>query len=99
MQTTTAPSEILLRLPESVRVALGAYMAQQQEPLETIIEQAIVNFLDEQTQPSPAQEEDPAVLAFLKFLEKDITEHPERLQSFSPEWVKSAFELLNSPPV
>jgi antitoxin PrlF len=38
--------------------------------------------------------DDPAVGAFLKFLEKDILEHPDRLQSFDPEWVRSAFELV-----
>jgi hypothetical protein len=30
---------------------------------------------------------------------KDITEHPERLQSFSPEWVKSALDLVEGGEV
>jgi antitoxin PrlF len=97
MQTTPAPSEILLRLPEPIRASLGAYAAQQQDSIEVIIETAISQFLVTQ-QPS-VQEEDPAIRAFLNFLEKDITEHPERLQSFSPEWVKSALALVEGVEV
>jgi antitoxin PrlF len=97
MQITPAPSEILLRLPETMRASLGAYAAQQQDSIEVIIETAIAQFLG--TRQPTDQEEDPAVLAFLKFLEKDITEHPERLQSFSPEWVKSALDLVEGVEV
>jgi antitoxin PrlF len=43
--------------------------------------------------------DDPAVGAFLKFLEKDILEHLDRLQSLTPEWVKSALALIEGVEV
>lgn len=90
MQTSDAQSEILLRLPEKIQVALEAYAVEKEFPVETVIEMAISSFLDEQLE----SDEDPAVGAFLKFLEKDIIEHPERLQTIDSEWLKSAQALV-----
>jgi antitoxin PrlF len=38
--------------------------------------------------------EDPAVLAFLSFLEKDMIEHPERLRAFGGDLVDEAQALV-----
>jgi antitoxin PrlF len=96
MQTSEVQTGILLQLPESMRAALNAYAMEKAAPIEAVIEMAIAKLLDEQPQNS---EEDLAVGAFLQFLEKDIIEHPERLQSFTPEWVKTSFELVEGVEV
>jgi antitoxin PrlF len=93
MQTSEVQTGILLQLPESMRTALNAYAMEKAAPIESVIELAIANLLAGQPQPTEP-EEDPAIGAFLNFLEKDIIEHPDRLQSLTPEWVKSALELV-----
>jgi antitoxin PrlF len=93
MQTSEVQTGILLQLPEPMRTALNAYAVEKSSPIESVIELAIANFLAEQ-QSAIEPEEDPAIGAFLNFLEKDIIEHPDRLQSLTPEWVKSALELV-----
>lgn len=42
----------------------------------------------------PDDEEDPVVLAFLDFLERDMIAHPERLQPMDPELYARATELV-----
>jgi prlF antitoxin for toxin YhaV_toxin len=98
MQTSEVQTGILLQLPEPMRTALNAYAVEKASPIESVIELAIANLLAEQQQPTEP-EEDPAIGAFLKFLEKDIIEHPDRLQSLTPEWVKSALELVEGVEV
>jgi antitoxin PrlF len=93
MQTSEVQTGILLQLPEAMRTALNAYAVEKSAPIESVIELAIANLLAE-PQRAIEPEEDPAIGAFLKFLEKDIIEHPDRLQSLTPEWVKSALELV-----
>jgi hypothetical protein len=93
MQTSEVQTEILLQLPEPMRTALNAYAVEKASPIESVIELAIANLLAGQ-QRSIEPEEDPAIGAFLNFLEKDIIEHPDRLQSLTPEWVKSALDLV-----
>jgi antitoxin PrlF len=93
MQTSEVQTGILLQLPEPMRTALNAYAVEKSSPIESVIELAIANLLAEQ-QSAIEPEEDPAIGAFLNFLEKDIIEHPDRLQSLTPEWVKSALELV-----
>lgn len=44
-------------------------------------------------------EEDPAIGAFLDFLERDIQRNPERLSSFSPAFVKRVKELTKGVEV
>jgi prlF antitoxin for toxin YhaV_toxin len=98
MQTSEVQTGILLQLPEAMRTALNAYAVEKSAPIESVIELAIANLLAE-PQRAIEPEEDPAIGAFLNFLEKDIIEHPDRLQSFDPEWVKSAFELVEGVEV
>jgi antitoxin PrlF len=98
MQTSEVQTGILLQLPEPMRTALNAYAVEKSSPIESVIELAIANLLAEQPQPTEP-EEDPAIGAFLNFLEKDIIEHPDRLQSLTPEWVKSALELVEGVEV
>jgi antitoxin PrlF len=90
MQTSEVQTGILLQLPESMRTALNAYAMEKAAPIEAVIEMAIAKLLDEQPQNS---EEDPAIGVFLQFLEKDIIEHPDRLQPLTQEY---ANELLAS---
>jgi prlF antitoxin for toxin YhaV_toxin len=92
MQTSEVQTGILLQLPESMRTALNAYAMEKSAPIESVIELAIANLLAEQ--PSSIESaEDPAIGAFLNFLEKDIIEHPDRLQPLTQEY---ANELLAS---
>lgn len=98
MQTSEVQTGILLQLPEAMRTALNAYAVEKAAPIESVIELAIANLLAGQ-QPSIEPEEDPAIGAFLNFLEKDIIEHPDRLQPLTPEWVKSALELVEGVEV
>jgi prlF antitoxin for toxin YhaV_toxin len=92
MQTSEVQTGILLQLPESMRTALNAYAVEKSAPIESVIELAIANLLAEQ-QREIEPEEDPAIGAFLKFLEKDIIDHPDRLQPLTQEY---ANELLAS---
>jgi hypothetical protein len=92
MQTSEVPTGILLQLPEPMRTALNAYAMEKAAPIESVIELAIANLLAGQPQPTEP-EEDPAIGAFLNFLEKDIIEHPDRLQPLTQEY---ANELLAS---
>jgi hypothetical protein len=46
MQTSNTASELLIRLPEKIQVALDAYANENQFPLELVVEMAIASFLD-----------------------------------------------------
>ena len=92
MQTSEVQTGILLHLPEAMRTALNAYAVEKSAPIESVIELAIANLLAE-PQRVIEPEEDPAIGAFLNFLEKDIIEHPDRLQPLTQAY---ANELLAS---
>lgn len=46
MQTSNAPSEVTLHLPENIQAALKAYAHDYQISLDDVLEMAIANFLD-----------------------------------------------------
>lgn len=46
MQTANALSDLQLRLPDKIRVALDAYASENQFPIDLVIEMAIASFLD-----------------------------------------------------
>ncbi|HEX6908803.1 MAG TPA: type II toxin-antitoxin system PrlF family antitoxin [Longimicrobium sp.] len=70
-------------LPSGVRKALGVRPG---DSLAYVIEgdYAIIRKAADPT----SEEEDPALGAFLDLLERDIAEHPERLQLVTPELVE-----------
>jgi hypothetical protein len=46
MQTSNAPSDLQLRLPDKIQAALDAYASENQFPIDLVIEMAIASFLD-----------------------------------------------------
>jgi len=76
-------------LPNGVRKALGIQPGEDDLVWEIRGDEAVVRrgtIVDD-------VEEDPALVPFLKLLERDITEHPERLVGFPADLYRQIMEL------
>lgn len=84
-ETSTITSKGQTTVPRSVRQALG--MSEGDQVAFPVDENGVT------LRCANDVEDDPAIAAFLAFLAKDIEEHPERLQTFTPEMVAGIEEL------
>ena len=92
MLYSTVTSRAQTTLPSGVRKALGI---EPGDKIEYSIEgdQAVIRRVDEDS------EADPVLGAFLDFLERQMAEHPDRLQPADPEWVARMLKLAQGIPV
>jgi antitoxin PrlF len=84
-ELSTISSKGQTTVPKSVRQALG--LSEGDQIAFRVDETGVTMRRAEDAQ------DDPALGAFLAFLAKDIEDHPERLQTMSPEMAKRMDEL------
>jgi antitoxin PrlF len=61
--------------------------------------QILISLSEAVPAPSEDMEDDPMLAAFLAFLEKDISEHPERIRPLDEAFVERAWELVKDVQV